>query len=63
MKKNIEISIEDAKFLADYKKSHGVLPTKFIDLAIKEKIIKTKAELKINGERITKFATELINIH
>lgn len=47
MKKVIEINADDATFLSDYKQSHGVLPTAFIDMAIREKIVKTKQEIKL----------------
>jgi hypothetical protein len=47
MKKVIIINQEDIDFMEDYKKSHGVIPSKFIDMAIREKIVKTKLELKL----------------
>lgn len=47
MKKVIEINANDAAFLSDYKKSHGVLPATFIDMAIRERIVKIKAEIKL----------------
>ena len=47
MKKVIDIDNEDVAFMKDYKKSHGVSPSAFIDIAIREKIVKTKAEIKL----------------
>lgn len=49
MKKLIEINDTDAEFLKDYKKSHGTSLASFIDMAIREKIINTKAELMIRN--------------
>lgn len=46
MKKTITINDDDAEFIKAYKESHGVIPTKFIDMAIREKIVKTKQEIK-----------------
>lgn len=47
MKKVIDIHVDDAKFLNDYKNSHGISASKFIDMAIREKVIKTKLELNL----------------
>lgn len=52
MKKTIDINEEDLKFMNDYKQSHGVVPTKFIDMAIREKIVKTKLELKLKENAV-----------
>lgn len=47
MKKIIDINDEDMTFLADYKKSHGVSTSSFIDMAIRKEIIRVKQEIKL----------------
>lgn len=49
MKKLIELNDTEAEFLKDYKQSHGISLASFIDMAIREKIINIKAEIKLQN--------------
>ena len=45
---HIKLDDETERFLQEYKKSHGVKLQAFVELAVKEKIINIKTEIKLN---------------
>jgi hypothetical protein len=51
---NVKFNDETEVFFMDYKESHGVGKQSFIQMAVEEKILRVKAELKLLEQLNTK---------